>query len=147
MKTTFVALAICSLQASAERLLLASYGNGSSAGAIQTLEFLPGGYGNASRKLEVIHENHDCGLLPTWLDKSLGEAKLFCLDESATNATFTTLSVQPDGSVNKTFRGSALGGAVSLETYNNKTAMALAHVRIHSQTPTQLNAHFVLSTV
>ncbi|CAE7205499.1 hypothetical protein PTNB73_07137 [Pyrenophora teres f. teres] len=140
MKSLLVVLAGCSLQVSAERLLLASYGTGSSAGAIQTLEFQPGADNNTSRKLGVIHENHDCGGLPTWLDMSLGAARLFCVDESSANANFTTLSVESDGSVKKTSRGSALPGAVSLATYNNKSALALAHYGPPAITTYTINA-------
>jgi hypothetical protein len=49
----------------AEQLLVASVGNGSSAGAIQTLNLLSDSGDGKNRELEVIQENHNCGFSPT----------------------------------------------------------------------------------
>ncbi|KAF1838486.1 3-carboxymuconate cyclase [Decorospora gaudefroyi] len=111
----------------AKQLLVASYGNGTSAGAIQTLELLSGSDEGSNPKLKVVHENHDCRLSPTWLDVSLDGDSVTCLDESAPIANITTLSIEPNGSLKKISAISVLGGPVSMTTYNNRSAMALAH--------------------
>jgi hypothetical protein len=131
MKTTLTALAVLGSTATAERLLLASYGIDANPGAVATLELEPStGYGG-SRKLQVIHESHECGALPTWLDTSLGPNTVVCLDEASTNANVTTFNLESDGSLKKVSSVPALGGSVSLASYNNKSAIALAHVCIH----------------
>ncbi|RAR07005.1 3-carboxymuconate cyclase [Stemphylium lycopersici] len=126
MKTLLAALAVFG-SATAERLLVASYGNQTHLGTIATLELLPSTGKGSSRELKVIHESQDCGSLPTWLDVSLGPNTVICLDEAATDANMTTLSVEPDGSLKKVASVGALGGAVSLQSYNDKSAVALAH--------------------
>jgi hypothetical protein len=64
MKNVLTTLVILGL-ATAELLLVASVGNGSSAGAIQTLNLLQDSGDGKNRRLEIIHENHDCGFSPT----------------------------------------------------------------------------------
>jgi hypothetical protein len=130
MKNLLTALAILG-SAAAEQLLVASVGNGSSAGVIQTLDLLPVSDDGNNRKLEVIHENHDCGFAPTWLDTSLGHDTIVCLDEFGyfSNLTnLTTLSLEPNGSLKKSSVVSVMTGAVSMTTYNNKSTLALTHV-------------------
>lgn len=128
MNTLLIALSVIG-QAAADRLLVASYGNETHAGAIQTLEVLPSTSANSSHAMKVTQENHECGTLPTWLDASLGMDRIVCLDESAANASLTMLSLGDDGSLQKVSNTSVLGGAVSSASYNNKSALALAHVR------------------
>lgn len=128
MNTLLIALSVIG-QAAADRLLVASYGNETHAGAIQTLEVLPSTSANSSHAMKVTQENHECGTLPTWLDASLGLDRIVCLDESAANASLTMLSLGDDGSLQKVSNTSVLGGAVSSASYNNKSALALAHVR------------------
>ncbi|EUC33170.1 hypothetical protein COCCADRAFT_96811 [Bipolaris zeicola 26-R-13] len=125
MKATITALALLGSTA-AERLLLASYGTDSTLGSVTTLELYPSTGSKCNRKLEVIHNSQECGPLPTWLDTSLGQNKVICLDESG-NANITTFNLQPDGSLKKISSSPALGGAVSSATYNNGSAIALAH--------------------
>ncbi|RYN62523.1 hypothetical protein AA0118_g5428 [Alternaria tenuissima] len=126
MNTLLIALSVIG-QAAADRLLVASYGNETHAGAIQTLEVLPSTSANSSHAMKVTQENHECGTLPTWLDASLGLDRIVCLDESAANASLTMLSLGDDGSLQKVSNTSVLGGAVSSASYNNKSALALAH--------------------
>ncbi|KAG9187812.1 hypothetical protein G6011_05683 [Alternaria panax] len=126
MNTLLIALSVLG-QVAADRLLVASYGNETHAGTIQTLEVLPSTTGNSSHAMKVTQENHECGALPTWLDVSLGLDRIICLDESATNASLTILSLDHDGSLRKVSSSSVLGGAVSIASYNNKSALALAH--------------------
>ncbi|RYN31460.1 hypothetical protein AA0113_g3461 [Alternaria arborescens] len=126
MNTLLIALSVIG-QAAADRLLVASYGNETHAGAIQTLEVLPSTSANSSHAMKVTQENHECGTLPTWLDASLGLDRIVCLDESAANASLTMLSLGDDGNLQKVSNTSVLGGAVSSASYNNKSALALAH--------------------
>jgi hypothetical protein len=124
MKNLLTMLAILGL-ATAERLLVASVTNCSSASAIQTLDLLPISDDSKDRKLDVIHKNHNCDLSPTWPDTSLGYDTIVCLDESGyfanlTNLTnLTTLSLGPDGSLNKSSAITVMTGTVSMTTYNN----------------------------
>ena len=129
MNTLLIALAVVG-QVVADRLLVASYGNATHPGAIQTLEVPSSTNKNASHAttMKVAQENKECGALPTWLDVSLGLDRIVCLDESATNASLTMLSLGHDGSLSKVSSNSVLGGAVSMASYNNKSALALAHV-------------------
>jgi hypothetical protein len=129
MNTLLVALATIG-QAAAGRLLVASYGNETHAGVLQTLELPPGTSENSSQAMKVTHESRECGTLPTWLDVSLGRDTVLCLDEKATGANLTRLSVGSDGSLSKVSSSSVLGGAVASASYNNGSALALAHVCI-----------------
>jgi hypothetical protein len=95
---TFCQLALIGLLstgASAIRLLVSSYGSGSSAGAIQTLDNT-----KDTTKLDVTHMNHDCGLLPSWLDTSSNDSMVICVDESAIGG-LTLLNTKSDGSLEK----------------------------------------------
>lgn len=82
------------------------------AGTIQTIEVLPSTSGNYSHAMIVAQENHDCGALSTWLVVSLGLDRTVCLDESATNASLTMLSLGHDGSLREASRTSVLGGSI-----------------------------------
>ncbi|KAL1796967.1 hypothetical protein ACET3X_005507 [Alternaria dauci] len=126
MNTLLVALSILG-QAAADRLLVASYGNATHPGVIQTLDVLPSTNKTASHAMTVAQENRECGNLPTWLDVSLGLDRIVCLDESPANATLTMLGLGDDGSLRKVSSSSVLGGAVSSAVYNNNSALALAH--------------------
>ncbi|KAI4945260.1 hypothetical protein J4E86_009146 [Alternaria arbusti] len=77
--------------------------------------------------MKVTHESYECGKLPTWLDASLGRERIVCLDEVEIGANLTMLSVGADGSLSKISSSPVLGGAVSSISYNNGTALALAH--------------------
>jgi hypothetical protein len=128
MNSLLLALAMVG-NVAADRLLVASYGNETHNGAIQTLEVLPSTSENAgSAIMTVAQENQECGKLPTWLDVSLGLDRIVCLDESAANASLTMLSLGQDGGLSKVSSSNVLGGAVSMATYSNKSALALAHV-------------------
>lgn len=128
MKTFLATLAILG-SAAAERLLLASYGIDPTPGTVATLELQHGASYGHGRRLEVIHESHECGALPTWLDTSLGPNTVVCLDEAPSNANITTFNLESDGSLKKTSSVGTLGAAVASATYNKKSAIALAHVR------------------
>jgi hypothetical protein len=128
MNTLLIALATIG-QAAAGRLLVASYGNETQAGSIQTLELPPSTSEATGQTMKVAHENHECGSLPTWLDASLGRERIVCLDEKGENANVTMLTVGADGSLTKVSSSPALGGAVSSASYSNGSALALAHVR------------------
>ncbi|USP82595.1 hypothetical protein yc1106_09869 [Curvularia clavata] len=126
MKTPLATLAILG-SAAAERLLLASYGVDTTPGTVATLELQHSASYGHGRKLEVIHESHECGALPTWLDTSLGPNTVVCLDEASKNANITTFNLEADGSLKKTSSVGTLGAAVASATYNSKSAIALAH--------------------
>jgi hypothetical protein len=130
MKNVLTALAILGL-ATAEQLLVTSVGNGTSAGAIQTLNLSPGSDDGNNRKLEVIHENHDCGFSPTWLDVSLDHDTVACLDEfiyPTSLPNLTTSSLGSDGSLRKVATVNVMTGPVAMTTYNNKSTLTLGHV-------------------
>jgi len=115
--------------ASAQKLLVASQStNATLPGQILTLEAVE----NASsgpKTLSVVHTSTDCGILPTWLDVTLGSGTVLCLDESAT-PNLTALALQPDGSLKLVSKIATAGGAVGLRTYDNLSKVALAHVSI-----------------
>jgi hypothetical protein len=132
MKNVLTALAILGL-ATAEQLPMTSVGNGNgtSAGAIQTLNLSPGSDDGNNRKLDVIHKNHDCGFSPTWLDVFLGHDTVAYLDEfiyPTSLPNLTTFSLGSDGSFKKIATVSVMAGPVAMTTYNNKSTLALAHV-------------------
>ena len=120
--------------ARSQHLLVASYKpNNGNTGAIQTLKLnLGSGSDNRSNTLEVIHENHDCGSQPTWLDMSLGDDLVACLDEAAAplHGGLNVLRIKSDGSLEKVSSTRVLDGPVSIIPYNDESAVALAHVCI-----------------
>ncbi|KAF1841428.1 3-carboxymuconate cyclase, partial [Cucurbitaria berberidis CBS 394.84] len=115
----------------AYQLLVASYKpDTSDTGAIQTLKLSLGlTSDNSSNTLKIVHENHDCGSQPTWLDISLGNNLVACLDEAASSLHdgLIIFKIKLDGSLEKVSSTSVFGGPVSMITYNNKSAVALAH--------------------
>jgi hypothetical protein len=145
MNTLLIALSVLG-QVAADRLLVASYGNETHAGSIQTLEVLSSTSENSSHVMKIAQENHECGTLPTWLDVSLGLDRIVCLDESATNASLTMLGLGHNGSLRKVSSSSVLGGAVSMASYNNRSALALAHVRTISLTNSSLITYLLCDT-
>jgi hypothetical protein len=78
--------------ANAIRLLVSSYGLGSTPGAIRTLE--------GDTALLVTHTSNDCGPLPSWLDASPNDSMVICVDESPTGG-LTLLRTESDGSLEK----------------------------------------------
>ena len=134
-------LSLASLaSASTQHLLLSSYKPqdiNATVGAIQTLELkTSSGYGSAST-LKVTHTSHDCERDPTWLDTSLGNGVVLCLDEAIDegySGHLTKLSIKPDGSLEKLSSINVLRGPVNLATYSNKSALALANVRVTRST-------------
>lgn len=87
-------IGLLSTATSAIRLLVSSYGSGSTAGAIQTLDNT-----KDKTKLDVTHTNNDCGLLPSWLDTSLNDSMVICADVSPTGGL--TLLRTTDGNLKK----------------------------------------------
>jgi hypothetical protein len=114
----------------ASKLLVASYKpyNGTT-GALQTLEF---DEGNSS--LQLTHTNQECGALPSWLDLSPNGSTVTCIDENDPGG-MTLLSINSDGSLERSFNTSVLGGPVSNVYYNNASAVAIAHVSKEEKSP------------
>lgn len=114
-----------------QRLLVSSYkpvDPNVTVGAIQTLEF-DAESGNGSLKL--LHSNYDCRRDPTWLDLSLGDNTVLCLDEAIYGEAFghlTKLAIQPDGSLKSLSSIDTNVGPVSLAIFRNKSSIALASV-------------------
>jgi hypothetical protein len=124
MRTRNISLVLMHLaSAQAFKLLVSSYkpDNGT-AGALQTLEF------DNSTSLDVTHTNQDCGAQSSWLDLTANRSTVICIDESDPGG-MTSLSIKSDGSLQKIFNTSTLGGPVSNAFFNNGSAVALAHVR------------------
>jgi hypothetical protein len=123
MRTRNIALVLMHIAyTQAFKLLVSSYkADNGSVGALQTLE------SDNSTSLKVAHTNNDCGAAPSWLELSSNRSTVTCIDESVPGG-MTMLSIKSDGSVQKAFNTSTLGGPVSNAFYNNASAVAVAHV-------------------
>jgi hypothetical protein len=115
--------------ASPQKLLVTSQSNDSTIpGQIFTLQAATGASGGP-QNLSVIQTSTDCGILPTWLDVSLGSGTVLCLDESL-SPNLTAMHINPDGSLAVTSKIAVAGGPVSLGAYDSMLGIALAHVTI-----------------
>jgi 6-phosphogluconolactonase (cycloisomerase 2 family) len=112
--------------ASAQKLLVTSQSSVAAIpGQIFTLQAAAVASGGP-QNLSVIQTSADCGISPTWLDVSLSNDTVLCLDESA-SPNLTALHINPDGSLAVTSRIAVAGGPVSLGTYDGLLGIALAH--------------------
>jgi 6-phosphogluconolactonase (cycloisomerase 2 family) len=112
--------------ASAVRILTSAFGAGPPNGSITTLELTPGvGAGS----LKVLNAFDGAGAQPTWLDTSLPGGKVVVIDESwaGPNALLSLITQNKDNKFKLDNSLSILGSPVSVEFYNNKKALAIAH--------------------
>lgn len=125
MRSVPFVLAAGILPANAFKLLLTSYGPAwQQAGAVDVLEMGDGG------KLTATHRNQGCGAWPTWSDISLGKGLISCVDEMEPGS-LNMLQIQPNGDIKNLSSVSTIGGPVSTHFYNDKSAIAIAHVSSH----------------
>ncbi|PSN70363.1 putative isomerase YbhE [Corynespora cassiicola Philippines] len=114
--------------ASATKLWVTSYAAPNEPlGKITTLELSANG--NSVSTLSTLSTNQECGSAPTWLDLSLGNGRIVCVDEgfATPNASIVTLEIAADGSLTAVGKADTIQGPVSTQFYNNNTAVALAH--------------------
>jgi 6-phosphogluconolactonase (cycloisomerase 2 family) len=129
---TFLVAALAT-SASAVKLYVASYADPAKnpLGSVTTLELTLGlgsENGSSSATLKNVGTNLECGTQPTWLDKSPGDGKIYCLNEGFTPpATLNTLTKNADGSLTSIAKISTIDGPVSTQFYNQNSAVALAH--------------------
>jgi hypothetical protein len=106
------------------KLLVASNGpKWGELGAVQILQS-----SSNSSALDIIHTNTDCGAIPTWLDITLDGGRFTCADEFNPVGGLAMLRLNPDDTITKLSNISALAGPVSSAFFNDKKAVALAHV-------------------
>jgi hypothetical protein len=119
--------------ASKQWLLVSSYkpaDPNATLGAVQTLELDLAAKTRPS--LTLLHTSHNCGRDPTWLDISLGEDSILCLDEAIDYGFpghLTKLALQKDGSLEEVSSVELLRGPVHLTTFADESALAVANVR------------------
>jgi 6-phosphogluconolactonase (cycloisomerase 2 family) len=127
-KTNLLVAALAS-SASAVRLFATTYAaEGAKDGVISTLEFQPGD-GQGAASLKSVAQNTECGSAPTWMDISLDNGLLYCLDEgwATPNASINTLQIAEDGSLKRIKTLDTIQGPVTIQFYNDNKAMVLAH--------------------
>ncbi|KAF2788616.1 putative isomerase YbhE [Melanomma pulvis-pyrius CBS 109.77] len=120
-------LATLAGSAAATKLYITSYAPpNATVGAVTTLELSPGlGQG----ALKSVAANNECGSAPTWLDDTLGNDVIFCVDEGfqTPNASINTLKINADGSLKSIAKVDTIQGPVSTQFFNKNKALALAH--------------------
>jgi 6-phosphogluconolactonase (cycloisomerase 2 family) len=120
-------LASAVVATSAPKLLVTSQSqNASLPGQILTLAMTPSAKGTDPQNLSVVQTSIECGILPTWLDVSIGSDVLLCLDESFA-PNLTALHIQENGSLQAFSQIAVDGGPVALSTYVGHSDIALAH--------------------
>jgi hypothetical protein len=124
MRTRNISLVLVHLASTqAFKLLVSSSrADNGTVGALQTLEF------DNSTSLKVAYTNNDCGAASSWLELSSNRSVVTCIDESAPGGGMTALNIKSDGSLQKAFNTSTLGGPVSNAFFNDDSAVAVAHV-------------------
>ncbi|KAF2021925.1 YkgB protein [Aaosphaeria arxii CBS 175.79] len=135
-------IASLATSASAVKLWVSSYApEGSTVGAVSTLEFTPGVGGGS---LKTLSENKECGSAPTWLDLAIGGSRIVCTNEGWQDAaaTLNTLLINSDGSLTKSSTTNLpFQGPVSTQFFNNNGAVAVAHYGGSAITNLKVNAN------
>lgn len=80
-----------------------------------------------NRKLAVKSLTSGCGATPSWLAQDSATNRLFCLNESKTNATISSYNIGKDGSLSSLNTISALPGAAHGALFGQGNGLAVAH--------------------
>ncbi|KAJ4422206.1 hypothetical protein N0V82_003176 [Gnomoniopsis sp. IMI 355080] len=68
-----------------------------------------------------------CGATPSWLTQDSASNRLFCLDESKTNGTISSYTIEIDGSLSRLDTVSTLPGAAHGALFGQGNGLAVAH--------------------
>jgi 6-phosphogluconolactonase (cycloisomerase 2 family) len=107
--------------ASAVKLLTSAFGSDPVNGQIKEFEL-------SSGALKTLTSFDGAGAQPTWLDLTLGLQNVVVIDEAwSTNASLSTIAQGSDGKFKLVNQIGILGSPVSVQFYNDKKALAIAH--------------------
>lgn len=116
-------LAALAGSASAVRLYASNYNPPSAQMGMVSQLFYQG------NSLDLVSQGEVCGSEPTWLDRTQGGDKMYCVDEGwmTPNASLNTLQIAADGSFKNIAKLDTIQGPVSTQFYNGGKAVAMAH--------------------